>query len=186
MNKFLQFRNIIDESDAIAFGCSHTWGVGVEPHETWPYLLGAKNFGVGSASSDQVVRLAKTLIEQHSPKIVYCLWPDWSRFEYSHNGVYRQSLPTDPDRLQFMKDHDDNWCLSNFQKNTNLLKTICDRHNCRLIDMTLYDLIPFIDHSDRWPISKLGHHYAPEWHKWVADLFAKARDQNFLFPLANV
>jgi len=50
----LKFRNKITNSDSIAFGCSHTWGVGVENNETWPYLLGAKNFGVGSASGDQV------------------------------------------------------------------------------------------------------------------------------------
>jgi hypothetical protein len=28
-----------DNTDAtdIAFGCSHTWGVGVDPHETWSH-----------------------------------------------------------------------------------------------------------------------------------------------------
>lgn len=185
MNKFLQFRNIIADSDSLAFGCSHTWGVGVEADQTWPYLLGSKNFGVGSASSDQIVRLAKTLIEENQPTIVFCLWPDWSRFEYIKDGQFHQSLPTDKDRIKLMHDHNDQWCKTNFTNNTIELEKICKENNCRLIDMTLYDLIPYIDHSDRWPLSSLGHHYAPEWHQWVAELFALARDQNLTFPLAN-
>jgi len=180
MNKF---RNIIADSDSLAFGCSHTWGVGVDPHEAWPYLLGAKNYGVGGASGDQVIRLASDIISKERPKIVYCLWPDWSRFEYAKNGKFYQSLPTDPNRIKFMATHDDDWCRWNFSKNLSDLKKICTEQNARLIDMTLYDLIPFIDHADRWPLSKLRHHYSPIWHEWVAELFVLARDQRLSFPL---
>lgn len=180
----LEFRNKITDSDSIAFGCSHTWGVGVEINETWPYLLGAKNFGVRSASGDQVVRLAQDLVPEHEPNIVYCLWPDWSRFEYQKDGKFYQSLPTSSDRIYFMETHDDNWCRENFSRNLIDLKSICKQNQCRLIDMTLYDMIPHIDHADRWPISKLGHHYAPEWHQWVSNLFETARDEKFEFTLA--
>ena len=184
MNESLEFRNAILDSDSLAFGCSHTWGVGVEYHEAWPYLLGAKNFGLGSASSDQVVRIARDLIPQHCPTIVYCLWPDWSRFEYQKNGVFYQSLPTDNDRIYFMDTHNDDWCRNNFANNLIQLKEICEQTHCRLIDMTLYDLIPYIDHADRWPLSKLGHHYSPTWYQWVAGIFADARDHDKKFPLA--
>lgn len=182
-NTTMTFRGPIDESDSIAFGCSHTWGVGVEANETWSYLLGAKNCGIGSASGDLVVRVADQIISQHRPKIVYCLWPDWSRFEYVKDGKYHQSLPTDPDRIYFMATHDDAWCKKNFAKNIEDMVNLCAVYSARLIHMTLYDLIPYIDHADRWPLSKLGHHYSPVWHGWVADIFARARDQNFKFPL---
>jgi hypothetical protein len=185
MNKCLEFRNTITNSDSLAFGCSHTWGTGVEDHETWSFLLGAKNYGVGGSSSDHIIRIASSLIAKERPQIVYCLWPDWSRFEYIKNGQFYQSLPTDPDRIKFMPTHDDDWCRSNFSKNLSNLKKICAEHDARLIDMTLYDLIPFIDHADRWPVSKLGHHYAPEWHRWVANLFLRAREENFSFPLSD-
>jgi len=178
------FRSLIEESDAVAFGCSHTWGVGVEADETWSHLLGARNCGIGSSSGDFVVRIAKEIIPERRPKIVYCLWPDWSRFEYLKDGEYFQSLPTDKNRIYFMEKHDDDWCRKNFSKNLVELAELCQSHNARLIDMTLYDLIPYIDHADRWPLSELGHHYSPLWHQWVADIFAKARDQNFKFPLA--
>lgn len=183
LDNVLTFRGPIDKSDSIAFGCSRTWGVGVEPDETWSCLLGAKNCGIGSASSDLVVRIADQIISQHRPKIVYCLWPDWSRFEYIKDGKYYQSLPSDKNRIYFMKTHDDAWCKKNFAKNLKDMANLCLSYSVRLIDMTLYDLIPYIDHSDRWPLSKLGHHYSPVCHQWVADIFAKSRDQNFKFPL---
>ena len=182
MHEFAQFRNEIKHADAMALGCSHTWGVGVEANETWSYLLGAMNFGVPRASSDQVVRIARRLIPEYHPSIVYCLWPDWSRFEYEKDGSYVQSLPSDPDRLYFMSTHDDAWCRKIFAERRHDLQTICDQSDCCLIDMTLYDLIPYIDHADRWPVSKLGHHYAPQWHQWVAKIFADAKDTDRRFP----
>ena len=83
-----------------------------------------------------------------------------------------------------MDTHNDAWCRTNFAKNLIDLANICEQNQCRLIDMTLYDLIPYIDHADRWPVSKLGHHYAPQWHNWVADIFRNARDNNTKFPLS--
>ena len=83
-----------------------------------------------------------------------------------------------------MHTHDDAWCRKNFATRVQELHGLCRESGCRLVDMTLYDLIPYIDNADRWPISKLGHHYAPEWHQWVAKIFADARDNNIQFPLA--
>lgn len=178
------FRNTIEQADSIGFGCSHTWGVGVEATQTWCHVLGAKNYGVRGVSADLIVRIARTIVPEELPKRVYCLWPDWSRFEYQLNCEYLQSLPTDKDRVLFMPTHDDAWCRANFAHNLDCMQQLCDQHGVELIGMTLYDLIPYIDHADRWPLSTLGHHYAPEWHQWVADLFARARDEKFKFPLA--
>ena len=164
-----EFRNIIYQSNKIAVGCSHTWGCGVEAEQTWPYLLDAMNFGVGACSSDYVARKLPTLIEKYQPTTVYVLWPDWTRFEYLKNGHYVQSLPTDKDRILFMETATDKWLQNNFLEQVDKVKNICS--NIELIDMTLYDLIPFIDYSDKWPISKLGHHYSEEWHRWVANIF---------------
>jgi hypothetical protein len=165
------YRNLINNSNKIAVGCSHTWGVGVDADQTWPYLLGAKNFGVSGCSSDFVARTLPDLIKEYQPTTVYVLWPDWSRFEYFKNGQWRQSLPTDDTRILFMKSHPEEWLHENFNKQVSLVRELCKDISLNM--MTLYDLIPFIDHADKWPLSKLGHHYAPEWHQWVADIFRK-------------
>ena len=161
----------------LAFGCSHTYGTGVERHEAWPYLLSAENFGIQGCSSDLIARTAPALIEKHSASIVYILWPDWTRFEYVNGGTIKQSLPTDKNRIQFMETATDEWLRLNFEKQVNTVKEFCSAQGIKLVDMTLYDLIPHIDHADKWPLSKLGHHYAPKWHQWVADIFKQKENE---------
>jgi len=153
----------------IAFGCSHTYGIGVDPSDAWPALIGAENFGKPACSSDYVVRKLKEVLQTQSPDIVYILWPDWTRFEYEVNGTYFQSLPTDKNRIQWMEIATEDWLKDNFEKQRSCATTLCK--DIKLVDMTLYDLIPYIDHADKWPLSKLGHHYNEEWHRWVADIF---------------
>lgn len=160
----------------MAFGCSHTWGVGVDAEEAWPYLLNAMNFGMPGCSTDFIARTAPALIEQYKPKIVYILWPDWTRFEYIQDGNYFQSLPSNKDRIKFMATHTEEWCQDNFQKQIKIINNICKNHNVQLISMSLYDLTEYIDHADRWPLSKLGHHYAPSWHHQVANIFLQNKN----------
>lgn len=180
------YRNIIIDSNSIAFGCSHTWGVGVEADETWPYILNAKNFGVAGCSSDYIVRIAPNILDKHMPDIVYILWPDWNRFEYIDNNKYHQSLPSDQNRIYFMETHTDDWLINNFLKNTKIMRELCKNKNIKLIDMTLYDLIPYINHADFWPLSKLGHHYAPSWHIKVADIFKNTNQNNIQHQLLHI
>jgi hypothetical protein len=181
----MTFRNIIKESKSLAFGCSHTWGCGVEADETWSFKLGAKNFGVGGCSADYILRIAPDIINKQNPEIIYVLWPDWTRFEYLKNNHYCQSLPTDSNRIEFMKTHPEEWLLENFATKTKEMSKLCQQHSIKLVDMTLYDLIPYIDHADTWPLSKLGHHYAPAWHTQVADIFKNAVDNNIIHTLRN-
>ena len=157
----------------LAFGCSHTYGIGVNRNEAWPYLLGAENHGVPGCSSDLIARTCPTIIAQHLPATVYVLWPDWTRFEYTDNGRIIQSLVTDSDRIKFMETATDEWLQENFNTQVAKVKQYCNSVNAKLVDITLYDLIPYIDHADKWPLSRLGHHYSPLWHTWVADIFKK-------------
>jgi hypothetical protein len=179
------FRLFDQNTDRLAFGCSHTWGAEVEFNETWAYHVNAKNYGVGGASSDLIVRIAADIIDNEHPSTVFLLWPDWSRFEHFQNGEYIQILPKTRNRIQFMHSHNEQWCKSNFLKNVEKMHKICNDRSVQLIDMTLYDLIPYMDYADRWPISKYGSHYAPEWHQKVANLFLWAKENNHKFPLAH-
>lgn len=172
------------ESNQITFGCSHTWGVGVEDNETWSYLLNASNYGQGSCSSDFIVRTAPAVLDQLKPEVVYVLWPDWTRFEVIKNNVIYQSIPTDRDRIYYMEHHSETWLKENFRQKTQEFRRLCQEKNIQLVDMTLYNLIPYIDHADRWPLSKLGHHYSPLWHQWVADIFSQLKETHTVLELA--
>lgn len=155
----------------IAIGCSHTYGTGVERNEAWPYLLGATNYGTPGCSSDFVARTVPVIVEKNKPSVIYILWPDWTRFEYTSGGKIMQSLPTDKNRIQFMETATDEWLHNNFNKQVSSVRDLCSSKDIKLIDLTLDDLIQYIDHADCWPLSKLGHHYGPVWHSWVADIF---------------
>ena len=161
----------------IAFGCSHTYGTGVERNEAWPHLLGADNFGVEGCSADLIARTAPAIIAEHKPDVAYVLWPDWTRFEYTDNGKYRQSLATDRNRIEFMETATEPWLIHNFAGHVKSIVNLCAESNIKLVHMTLYDLIPIIDHADMWPLSKLGHHYSPVWHSWVADIFRNKENE---------
>jgi hypothetical protein len=155
----------------IAFGCSHTYGIGIERTKAWPSLLGAINYGVPGTSADSIVRRAPSIIDQTNPDIIYVLWPDWTRFEYIEQGEFKQSLPTDSNRISFMEQATDEWLHDNFNKQIYKFQKLCNEYNIKLIDMTLYDLIPYIDHADKWPRANDGMHFNHEWHRWVADIF---------------
>lgn len=177
-------RKNVTVSNSIALGCSHTYGIGVDETETWSYLLNARNFGQPGCSSDFVVRTTKEIIFDLSPTTIYVLWPDWSRFEIIENDIIKQSLPTDKDRINYMKTHDEDWLRNNFKNQTDQFRQLCKEKNIHLVDMTLYNLIPYINHADQWPLSKLGHHYGPVWHSWVADIFQQLKQNNTVLELA--
>lgn len=172
------------DSNLISFGCSHTWGVGVEPHETWSYFLNSKNFGQPGVSADFVTRNALSIIEKYQPVTVYVLWPEWRRFEIVKNSVILQMTPAHPDRINYMHSHPESWLKENFKTQTEKLRDCCRQKQIELVDITLYNLIPYIDHSDRWPISSLGHHYSELWHSWVADIFKQLQTNKTVVELA--
>lgn len=155
----------------IAVGCSHTFGTGVEPNEAWPALLGLKNYGVEGCSTDYIARVFPYVAAKEQPEVVYALWPDWTRFEYIEDSNYKQSLVTDTNRIEFMESWPEYRLRENFNSCVEKITRICKERSITLISMTLDDLIPYIDHADCWPLSKLGHHYSPLWHQWVADIF---------------
>lgn len=177
------FRLPISKSNTAAFGCSHTWGVGVDRDQTWACRLNAMNFGVPGVSADFVARIFSDIHQQYKFDTAFVLWPNWTRFEYYKNQNWYQSLPSDKDRIYMMDTYNESWLKQNFQNQVNKVRNYCRAHQIRIIDMTLYDLIPFIDHADKWPKSKLGHHNSEIWHGWVSDIFANARQNNLMFPL---
>jgi len=181
---YYQYRNIITNTKQLAFGCSHTWGIGVDANETWPYLLDSMNFGVRGCSSDLIARIMPDILQQHNPEVVYILWPEWTRFEYvDGEGRICQILSSSPNRIAFMESHNDEWLANNFKKQVQLVKQLCNNKNIKLVDITLYDLIPYMDQIDKWPASRLGHHYAASWHKQVADILRNALVNNIQHPL---
>lgn len=167
-----------DKPRMLAMGCSHTMGNGNALCHIWPEVLKELmevnqiiNLGQEGASSDYVVRILPECLEYFKPEIVFVFWPDYGRFEIIEHGSYRQILPTDRDRLEFIKTHSDEWLINNYQHQLKTANSLCNKYNARLIGISWDDLIPVLDHADRWGISVDGSHYDRAWHKGVAETF---------------
>jgi hypothetical protein len=169
------------EDKNFAIGDSHTWGWGVEEHEAWPALLNLINLGIRGSSADQLVRMSEEIIPHYKPNKIYVLWPNWRRFELKEQNGFRQILPTTKDRINLMEKYDENWCLQNFKNQVQKMKDICAKYNVSLTHMSFYDLHPYIDYPDRWPLNKTKTHYAPLWHTWVAKIISLDKE----FPIAD-
>lgn len=85
------------------FGCSQTFGVGVNYEETWPYFLQQKigknvcfkNYGVSGASADTIARLIHNYLLAYKPTAICCLLPDIFRrelYEYLSENIYPRNF----------------------------------------------------------------------------------------------
>ena len=79
----------------VAFGCSHTFGYEVAFENSYPFLLGATNFGVTAASPQTVARLVQNWIPNSEVEEVIVLMPDSARREIwnPNTATYTMMIP---------------------------------------------------------------------------------------------
>ena len=181
-------RNLITESNCIAIGDSHTYGLGNKETDCWPYLLNAVNCGVPGVSIDYVARNCKDLLQHYKPEVVYLLKPHWGRFEIKEDDVYIQILPSDKQYEHLYRNESEEKLKQRHNRNLNKIKDLCKLHNALLVALDIEDVHSIIDYPDRWPIAPITAknerpHYGPLWHSWIADLF-KVR-QSFMQYIKN-
>ena len=162
----------------IALGCSHTYGIGVDPEQAWPSLLGLHNLGEPGVSTDYCARLLGEYLPEHSVQEVYIFYPNRYRFEYKQGNNISQSTPGDPNRILFMETHDEAWCEENYFNQKYNIEKLCQAYDALLVDLEMEDITSIIDYHDMWPKAPDGGHNGPLWHRWLADLFLVRR--NFL------
>ena len=75
-------RNKLQPGGDAAFGCSFTFGYGVNHEQSWPALMGLYNCGQSGSSNDRITRLAIEYINTYSPKNIYIMWTIKSRREW--------------------------------------------------------------------------------------------------------
>lgn len=93
-------QSVVTDKTIACFGCSQTFGVGLQTDQTWPYILknllhdeyDVVNFGIAGASSDIISRLVNNYLIQHTPKVVCCLLPDIFRREL-FSGTNNDAAP---------------------------------------------------------------------------------------------
>jgi len=166
---------MIEKSNAttgIAFGCSFTSGIGVEPHEAWPSLLNAENMGQPGASNDYICRTAIEVLKQHKPEFIFVMWTYTARREWIDE--YGNKLRFKPDDVKFkweeahLELQNSEYDKYNKAKNKLLLELYCLNANVKLYQMNMDD----IDHT-LMAKGTDGSHPGREWHTHVARHFNK-------------
>lgn len=94
----------------LAYGCSHTEGVGLAEDETWPSIVGKNlnvdylNHGCGGSGTDMQLVNSMCFLRNSNklPKFVIIQWPDISRTMFmsdypAYTGPWVDRLPNIPD-----------------------------------------------------------------------------------------
>lgn len=155
-------------------GHSDVLGMGVDEHETWcrrlEKLTNIKtiNLGIAGASYDTISRTITSGLKKYKPRTIIVQNTTKERKEYITSDFQQIVLPNFPkDKLP----HDDVWRYSDdetatydFERNVNLIESVCKANNVKLI---MFDI------PDRWDLIKQypatdNEHIGPKIHEDIS------------------
>lgn len=148
-----------EEGADAAFGCSYTFGYGV--NVSWPALMGVVNCGQSGVSNDAIARLAITYCKTFNPKNIYVMWTFAGRREHANGtGVERFKLKPGNEIFDaYTILSNDGSDLYNTQKNQLLLESFCEAN-----DINLHQLTVNYFNKDEYPLARDNMHPGPDWH----------------------
>jgi hypothetical protein len=161
-----------------AFGCSYTFGYGVNIH--WPGMLDAVNCGINGASNDLIARIAITYCKTFKPSVIYVLWTFPHRREHiNENGgcnKYGNFSQTKLDeefknrtwRSSYLELSNDNADDYNYKKNKMLLTSYCVVNDIEIKQMHISQLP-----KDEFPLARDNSHPGPDWHTNMAGMICQ-------------
>jgi len=122
------------KKNVVILGCSHTYGVGLEPHETWAHhiskhknnILRFWNISQPGASADTVVRILYSCEKVLHPDIIIVCWPELSRRQRLED--YTQNLMGHHETLRYENAKTD---MNNFLMNVFFLEKFAEKNNCK-------------------------------------------------------
>jgi hypothetical protein len=172
----------VDSNYLIAFGCSHTLGVGVALKDSWPYLMAQElnmdyiNSAVsGSSIKLNVINFFNMLnTVKELPKIVAIAWPSSVRYTWYSKEQFLFYLPrrgTDKPEFKLQTQAYNDMLMTDLLTTEsifyrNMLKTTCNRLGIKVCE-TSFDLhckfassltIPVADNSPLLKLTDLCYH----------------------------
>lgn len=154
-----------------AFGCSITFGIGVEIGEDWPGLLGLYNAGQPGSSNDRIARRVSEYVSEYSPERIYVMWTYPGRREWlSEDGTYMRFNSTSKHHTgtdwhnSFVMLSNERADKYNYYKNKKFVEALCHSNGIELCqcDINLVD-------ADLYERGTDGHHPGKKWHEEVAN-----------------
>ena len=189
------------KKNVVILGCSHTWGVGLEPHETWAHYVSKHNtdrlrywnLGQPGAGPETVVRILYSCEKVINPDILIVMWPEMSRRERLEDLAL--NLSGTDQKLRYENHKTD---VNNFLKSVFFFEKYAEKNQCKtfhcfadhyydfrtpenspalLEDYTLKNCWPYWDKFTARDLNTTpsrardGIHYGQEHHERFAKLF---------------
>lgn len=172
-----------EPKDSLFFGCSNTFGIGLQEKNIWPSIVKEElkitgyNLGVPGGSNDTIFRLANYWIPIIKPKYVFALTPDEARKEYIlKNKIIQMCSNLNPksseDEKVLRKFYEDqivsDWESEiNYQKNILAIERLCEKNNCKFVNISIYDFynVPIKD------LARDLQHKGENFQKFIANKF---------------
>ena len=161
-----------------AFGCSITYGVGVQPNETWASLLGLVNCSAPGSSNDKILRRSISYCNTFNPDVIYVCWTFDQRREWvDETGEilrwqpYNSNKPNEEYRwrMAHLELQNSHWDKYNALKNKFMLNMFCSSRKIKLVDFNIVNPIP----HDSMPLGSDNLHPGPEWHAAIAEYLSQ-------------
>lgn len=161
------------------FGCSYSFGYGVDDTHTWPYMLDIFNGALPGSSNDRIARLAVQYMNTYRPKNIYIVWSFVSRREHisddkqffqftSIENIQKAKLPGNEYKLALLELSNKNSDMLNLQKNQLLVEYIAKSLNINYKFMLLQQT----DYRNYLTSRDLDHPNR-DWHKIVSQEIVK-------------
>lgn len=122
------------KKNVVILGCSHTYGVGLEPNETWAHIVSQHNtkqlrywnLGQPGISPEACVRILYSCEKVINPNIIIVCWPEISRRERLTNAVALNLMGKD----ESLKYEDNETDMNNFLKSVFFLEKYAEKNSC--------------------------------------------------------
>jgi hypothetical protein len=156
-------------SCGMAFGCSHTEGVGVPVEDAWPRVLSKLtntwvwNFGVGASSLDTVFRLLDFWLPHFTPKFIAICVPSAGRVEIFNHGNPTTLVPQSDINNNMLENFYKLWASSkenmdiDRRKNLLAIEKLCNDRNIQLVALDCLELIVDANARDLIHTGAIGH-----------------------------
>lgn len=158
----------------VAFGCSCTYGYGV--NNPWPQQLSLYNHGINASSNDQIARMVANYLKFYTPKKVFVLWTFNVRREWFNDKskIYEQLQPRNPDVMvmeAFLTLSNPQADQDNFEKNQNYVRAMCKANDVELYELHVEDFIQLSREPEFAPLARDDKHPGEKWHQHIAGKF---------------
>lgn len=163
------FDSVLGKEIDVALGCSHTMGVGVPAHWTWPDLVAEQrscpmlNMGLGAGTTDTVARILTNITGLFQINTVFIFWPNPERFEIYKDERADFIIPNHSE-LEHIWNMNPDISLQRFNKN----KLIVELLGHKTVQISLRE---FIKQNPPLDLARDYLHFGPETHKSIAKLF---------------